>query len=69
MCVKKQKKMKRKFFSIDVSIEVPPESKTGGKHLTEDEENEFRQVQGLIKTFERREKETKSIQSFRFVLE
>jgi len=34
---------------LDISIEVPPASKSGGKHLTEDEENEYRQVQGLVR--------------------
>jgi hypothetical protein len=34
------------FFVIDISIEVAPESKTGGKRLTEDEDNEHHQVQG-----------------------
>jgi hypothetical protein len=32
--------------SIDVSIEVPPESKTGGSQLTDEEENEYHQIQG-----------------------
>jgi len=31
-----------------VSIEVPPVSKNGGRQLTEDEENEYRQVQDLF---------------------
>lgn len=35
------------FFSLDVSVEVPPESKTGGKRLTEEEDNEYHQVQGM----------------------
>lgn len=39
------------FFRLDVSIEVPPESKNGGRRLTEDEENEYRQVQGQFETF------------------
>lgn len=30
----------------DVSIEVPPESKTGSKRLTEEEDDEYHQVQG-----------------------
>jgi hypothetical protein len=34
------------FASLDVSIEVPPESKTGGKRLTEEEDNEYHQIQG-----------------------
>ena len=34
------------LFDLDVSIEVPPESKSGGKKLTEDEENEYHQIQG-----------------------
>jgi len=34
------------FVVIDISIEVAPESKTGGKRLTEDEDNEHHQVQG-----------------------
>lgn len=29
-----------------MSIEVPPESRSGGKRLTEEEDNEYRQVQG-----------------------
>ena len=32
---------------IDVSIEMAPESKNGGKQLTEDEDNEYRQIQGM----------------------
>lgn len=31
-----------------VSIEIPPTSKSGGKHLTEEEENEYRQIQDLF---------------------
>ncbi|CAF1137416.1 unnamed protein product [Adineta ricciae] len=31
-----------------VSIEVPPESKSGGKRLTEEEENEYHQIQDLF---------------------
>jgi hypothetical protein len=34
------------FFVVDISIEMPPQSKSGGKKLTEDEDNEYRQVQG-----------------------
>lgn len=34
------------IFVSDVSIEVPPESKTGAKRLTEDEDNEYHQIQG-----------------------
>jgi serine/threonine-protein phosphatase with EF-hand domain len=36
------------FVLVDVSIEVRPQSQSGGKHLTEDEENEYRQVQDLF---------------------
>lgn len=36
----------RDFFLVDVSIEVPPESKTGSKRLTEEEDNEYHQIQG-----------------------
>ena len=35
------------ILSADVSIEVPPESKSGGKRLTEEEENEYHQIQGM----------------------
>jgi hypothetical protein len=35
------------FSFSDVSIEVPPESKTGGKRLTEEEDNEYHQIQGM----------------------
>ena len=31
---------------LDVSIEVRPKSKTGADHLTEEEDNEYHQVQG-----------------------
>lgn len=31
---------------IDVSIEVKPKSKDGGNELTQEEEDEYRQVQG-----------------------
>ena len=34
------------LVAADVSIEVPPASKNGGRQLTEEEENEYRQVQG-----------------------
>jgi hypothetical protein len=34
------------FHCVDISIEVPPASKSGGKRLTEDEDNEYHQVQG-----------------------
>lgn len=34
-----------------MSIEVPPESKTGGKRLTEEEDNEYHQVQGIERIF------------------
>lgn len=34
------------LFQLDVSIEVPPESKTGGKKLTEEEDDEYHQIQG-----------------------
>ncbi len=34
------------FSVIDISIEVAPQSKTGGKRLTEDEDNEYHQMQG-----------------------
>jgi len=38
------------FFVIDITVEVPPESKSGGKRLTEDEDNEYHQVQGRDNT-------------------
>ncbi|CAF5158703.1 unnamed protein product, partial [Rotaria sp. Silwood1] len=31
-----------------VSIEVPPQSQSGGKRLTADEDNEYRQIQDLF---------------------
>jgi len=33
----------------DVSIEVPPESKNGGKRLTGQEDDEYHQMQGTMK--------------------
>jgi len=35
------------FAFLDISIEVPPESKTGGKRLTDEEDDEYHQVQGM----------------------
>lgn len=43
--------------AADVSIEVPPASKDGGRNLTEEEENEYRQVQGQIGWNERQRAE------------
>lgn len=34
------------YPTLDVSIEVSPQSKTGGKRLTEEEDNEYHQIQG-----------------------
>ena len=33
-------------FDVDISIEVPPKSKDGSSDLTDEEHDEYRQVQG-----------------------
>ncbi|CAF4204714.1 unnamed protein product, partial [Rotaria sordida] len=38
----------RKDIVSDISIEVPPKSKSGGQQLTPDEDNEYRQMQDLL---------------------
>ena len=39
---------------VDISIEVPPKSKDGGNQLTDEEHDEYRQVQGEHGNFFRR---------------